>query len=52
MGYLTLLIPDVPTLLVGGEMLLNAWQVAFLLVPPWGMAEAVVVAEMVKGRKI
>ena len=50
MGYLMLLFPDVPTLLAGGEMFLNACQVAFLLVPPWGMAEAV--AEMVEGRKI
>jgi len=46
----TLFTPDTLALLAGGEMLLNACQVAFLLVPPQGMAEAG--AEMVEARKI
>ena len=50
MGYRTLFTPDTLALLAGGEMLLNACQVAFLLVPPWGVAEAG--AEMVEARKI
>ena len=50
MGYRTLFTPDILALLSGGEMLLNAFQVAFLLVPPQGMAEAG--AEMVEARRI
>ena len=49
MGYMTLLAPDTPTLLAGEEMLPNACQVAFPLVPPWIMAEAV--GEMVEARR-
>lgn len=50
MGYRTLFTPDMLAFLAGGEMLLSACLIAFLLVPAQGMAEAG--AEMVEARRI